>query len=136
VSGALRSPTVVFSLDLRAGQPITADPALRALPPRAIAELAADAGFATIIVLDLARVGMGTGPDLVMLSELRRALPRVELTAGGGIRDAADVQRLADAGVDAALVGSALHHGSTDQGSILWLCGASPLDVTSPLAED
>jgi phosphoribosylformimino-5-aminoimidazole carboxamide ribotide isomerase len=134
-SGSLPSPRAVFSLDLRAGQPIAAHPALRALAPRAIAELAAGAGFATIIVLDLARVGMGTGPDLAMLHELRRALPHVELVAGGGIRDAADLRRLADAGVDAALVGSALHHGSTDQGSILWLCCASPLDVTSPSAD-
>ncbi len=126
----------MFSLDLRAGRPITADPTLSALAPRAIAELAAEAGFSTIIVLDLARVGMGTGPDLAMMRELQRALPRVELAAGGGIRDAADLQRLADAGVDAALVGSALHLGSTDQGSILWLCGTSLLDVTSPFADD
>jgi phosphoribosylformimino-5-aminoimidazole carboxamide ribotide isomerase len=79
---------------------------------------------------------MGVGPDLAMMRELRRALPRVELAAGGGVRDAADLQRLADAGADAALVGSALHHGSTGHGSILWLCGASLLDVTSPLADD
>jgi phosphoribosylformimino-5-aminoimidazole carboxamide ribotide isomerase len=126
----------VFSLDLRDALPLAADPSLHALTPRAIAELAAAAGFTTIIILDLARVGMGMGPDLAMLRELRRALPRVELVAGGGIRDAADLQRLADAGADAALVGSALHHGSTGHGSILWLCGASLLDVTSPLAED
>jgi phosphoribosylformimino-5-aminoimidazole carboxamide ribotide isomerase len=131
-----RNARAVFSLDLRDGRPLAANPALRALTPRAIAELAAAAGFTTIILLDLARVGLGTGPDLAMMRELRRALPRVELAAGGGVRDAADLQRLADAGADAALVGSALHHGSTGHGSILWLCAASPLDVTSPLADD
>lgn len=130
------SRRAVFSLDLRHGQPLAADPALRSLHPIAIAELAVECGFGTIIVLDLAHVGMGTGPDLAMLRELRRALPRVELASGGGIRDAADLQRLADAGADAALVGSALHHGSTDHGSILWLCGVSRPDVTSPPADD
>jgi phosphoribosylformimino-5-aminoimidazole carboxamide ribotide isomerase len=98
--------------------------------------LAAGSGIGTIIVLDLARVGTGTGPDVELVREIRRALPRTELVAGGGIRDAADLERLADAGADAALVGSALHHGSTGHGSILWLCGASLLDVTSPLADD
>lgn len=135
-SGTVPSRRAVFSLDLKNGRPLVADPALRSLHPIAIAELAAECGFGTIIVLDLARVGMGTGPDLAMLRELRRALPRVELASGGGIRDAADLQRLADAGADAALVGSALHHGSTDHGSILWLCGVSRPDVTSPPADD
>jgi phosphoribosylformimino-5-aminoimidazole carboxamide ribotide isomerase len=121
---ATPAPTrAVFSLDLRAGQPSAADPALRSLPPLAIAELAAACGIATIIVLDLARVGTGTGPDLRLVREIRRALPHIELVAGGGIRDAADLERLADAGADAALVGSALHHGSTAQGSILRGCG-------------
>ena len=126
----------VFSLDLRAGQPIAADPALGSLPPIAIAELAAGCGVGTIIILDLARVGTGSGPDVELVREIRRALPRTELVAGGGIRDAADLERLADAGADAALVGSALHHGSTAQGSILWVCGALTSDVTSPPADD
>lgn len=126
----------VFSLDLRAGQPIAADPALSSLPPLAIAELAAGCGIGTIIVLDLARVGTATGPDVDLVREIRRALPRTELVAGGGIRDAGDLERLADAGADAALVGSALHHGSTAQGSILWMCGALTSDVTSPPADD
>lgn len=133
---AAEIPQTVFSLDLSARQPIAADPALRSLPPVAIAELAGGCGIGTIIVLDLARVGTGTGPDIGLLREIRRALPRTELVAGGGIRDAGDLERLAEAGADAALVGSALHHGSTAQGSILWVCGTLTSDVTSPLADD
>jgi phosphoribosylformimino-5-aminoimidazole carboxamide ribotide isomerase len=120
---AVEIPRTVFSLDLRAGRPDGADPALRSLPPLAIAELAAGSGIGTIIVLDLARVGTGTGPDADLVREIRRALPHIELVAGGGIIDARDLERLADAGADAALVGSALHHGSTAQGSILRGCG-------------
>ena len=125
----------VFSLDLRAGQPDAADPALRALPPLELAKLAASSGVATIIVLDLARVGTGAGVDLALIRAVRRALPGIELVAGGGVRDAAELDRLADAGVDAALVGSALHHGSATHGSGFWMRGVSPFDVTSPSSE-
>lgn len=127
---------VAFSLDLRAGRPNAADPALRALHPVAIAELAAGCGIGTIIILDLERVGGAAGPELSLVREIRRALPDTELMAGGGIRDAADLARLADAGADAALVGSALHEGSTAQGSVLWTCGVFASDVTSPSADD
>lgn len=90
----------------------------------------------TIIALDLARVGMNSGPPIDLMRELRRALPGVELVAGGGVRDAADLQALADAGADAALVGSALHLGPVGQGSVLDLLAVSLLDVTSPPADE
>jgi len=125
-----------FSLDLQAGAPLTSHPALRELRPLAIAELAAECGMETIIALDLARVGMNSGPPIDLMRELRRALPGVELVAGGGVRDAADLQALADAGADAALVGSALHLGPVGQGSVLDLLAVSLLDVTSPPADE
>ena len=59
---------VAFSLDLRGGQPVSddivagaGDSALR------LAERAASAGAAAIIVLDLERVGNGQGLDLVLI---------------------------------------------------------------------
>jgi phosphoribosylformimino-5-aminoimidazole carboxamide ribotide isomerase len=123
----------VFSLDLRAGQPLTAQPALAARSPLAIAELAAESGIGTIIVLDLARVGTGAGVDLALIRAVRRALPEIELVAGGGVRDSADLERLSDSGADGALVGSALHDESAAQGSGFWTRGpflseSSPLD--------
>jgi len=64
-----------------------------------------------LIVLDLASVGMNQGP----LAEahwpaIRQAMRyrQGELWLGGGIRDQADVDRLAHAGVDAVLSSSAL----------------------------
>jgi uncharacterized protein related to proFAR isomerase len=47
-----------------------------------------------------------------MLGELRAALPGVELIAGGGVRDQTDLDRLAVAGADGALVATALHRGA------------------------
>jgi uncharacterized protein related to proFAR isomerase len=116
----------VFSLDLRAGQPLTAHPALAARSPLAIAELAAESGTGTIIVLDLARVGTGAGVDLALIRAIRRALPAIELVAGGGIRDAGCLERLSDSGADGALVGSALHDESAAQGSGFWTRGLFP----------
>jgi phosphoribosylformimino-5-aminoimidazole carboxamide ribotide isomerase len=136
IAPATSRSSAVFSLDLRAGQPNAADPALGALSPLELAELAASCDIHTIIVLDLARVGTGAGVDLATVRAIRRALPGVELVAGGGVRDAADLERLADAGADAALVGSALHHGSAPQGSGFWTRGTFTSDVTSPLADD
>jgi phosphoribosylformimino-5-aminoimidazole carboxamide ribotide isomerase len=64
-----------------------------------------------VIVLDLARVGSGAGPDLRLLERLRRTVPGVTLLAGGGVRGADDLDRLADVGCDGALVGTALLSG-------------------------
>ncbi len=62
-------------------------------------------------MLDLARIGGGRGVDLVLVAALRHAFPHVELLAGGGIGTPRDLERLADAGLDGALIASALHDG-------------------------
>lgn len=99
----------VFSLDLRAGSLVS----VRYPDPHDLAAVAVAAGFPTLIVLDVARVGTGTGPGTEpLVRELRKRHPKVELIAGGGIRDHDDLKRLADAGADAALVASALHDGT------------------------
>lgn len=102
---------VAFSLDLRDGVPV---PRMAALPdpPDAIAARAAAAGAGAIIVLDLARVGSGGGPDLPLLRRVRRAAPGVMLLGGGGVRGADDLARLAEAGCDGALIATALHSGA------------------------
>jgi uncharacterized protein related to proFAR isomerase len=63
-------------------------------------------------VLDLARVGSGEGPDVASIAELRARVPNVELLAGGGVRDAADLRALEEAGAAGALVATALHSGA------------------------
>jgi phosphoribosylformimino-5-aminoimidazole carboxamide ribotide isomerase len=107
---------VAFSLDLRDGAPLTSAEALRTMSPRELARRAVDAGVETVIVLDLARVGRSGGTDEAMLHDLRAALPGVDLIAGGGVRDQADLDRLAAAGADGALVATALHRGVIGRG--------------------
>ena len=65
-----------------------------------------------MIVLDLARVGLGEGVGtLPLISALRADHPAIDIVAGGGIASPDDMNRLEEAGATAALVGSALHDG-------------------------
>jgi phosphoribosylformimino-5-aminoimidazole carboxamide ribotide isomerase len=66
---------------------------------------------AHVIVLNLARVGSGQGPDLEPIEALRRIAPQSRFYAGGGVRNIQDLHRCRQAGVAGALVASALHDG-------------------------
>ena len=116
ICASVGSDRVAFSLDLRDGEPLVAAGVLSE-PAHVAAERAADAGVGALIVIDLARVGMGTGLDLPLIARVRKAVPAVTLLAGGGVRGAEDLERLADAGCDGVLVATALHDGrlSADQ---------------------
>jgi phosphoribosylformimino-5-aminoimidazole carboxamide ribotide isomerase len=118
---ALPDAPLVLSLDLRGGQVLSPDPALAgAAAVDALARLT-DAGAREAIVLDLARVGSGEGPDVRLLGELRSRVPDVELLAGGGVRHAGDLRALADAGAAGALVATALHGGAIGPDELLAL---------------
>ncbi len=109
--GALSPSRVAFSLDLRDGRPIGDSNAWQSRDPWHIALRAIDARVQRVIVLDLARVGMGGGTGTEDLCRrLKTTFPHVEVIAAGGIRGIEDLQRLSRAGIDAALVASALHN--------------------------
>lgn len=102
----LHAGDVVFSLDLRNGVPlgsvgITISPE----------DVARRAGDIAIIVLDIARVGSSSGPDVEMLRRIRNAVPGTSLFAAGGIRSLDDLRLLASIGIDGALIATALHDG-------------------------
>jgi phosphoribosylformimino-5-aminoimidazole carboxamide ribotide isomerase len=103
---------LVLSLDLRAGRVLSPDPELARLgAAEALARLA-HSGVREVIVLDLARVGTGSGPDFALMGGLCARFPELELLAGGGVRDASDLHALAEAGAAGALVATALHSGA------------------------
>ena len=62
-----------------------------------------------VIVMTLARVGAGAGPDLAGLAAARSRAPGHRIYAAGGVRGPDDVLALARAGVAGALVASAIH---------------------------
>ena len=75
-------------------------------------------GVREAIVLDLARVGSGAGPDVELIAEIHAAFGDLELLAGGGVRDVADLRALAEAGAAGALVATALHSGAIGRGAL------------------
>jgi phosphoribosylformimino-5-aminoimidazole carboxamide ribotide isomerase len=103
----------VFSLDLRQGTPIALpNVAASRDTPELLAQRAEAAGVGSIVVLDLARVGTGGGVDHELMRRVRGAVPTISLLAGGGVRNAADLDALAAVGVDGALIATALLDGS------------------------
>lgn len=98
----LAAERIVLSLDWRGEEPL--DPAgLRDRPelwPR------------DVIVMTLARVGTGSGPDFARLAEVRDAAgPERRIWAAGGVRGLEDLLHLRDRGMAGALVATALHDG-------------------------
>jgi phosphoribosylformimino-5-aminoimidazole carboxamide ribotide isomerase len=103
---------LVFSLDLKHGQPLVQSGAWNGLSAEQIATIALRLGARRMIVLDLASVGEGRGVGTEQVCRnLRCRDAQLEITAGGGVRGWDDLRSLAAAGCDAALVASALHDG-------------------------
>jgi phosphoribosylformimino-5-aminoimidazole carboxamide ribotide isomerase len=103
---------IVLSLDLRAGRVVSPDAELARLgAAEALARLS-PSGVREVIVLDLARVGSAAGPDVALVRELSTRFPDCHVLAGGGVRDAADLHALAEAGAAGALVATAIHGGA------------------------
>lgn len=102
----------VFSLDMKAGVPLTQDPDWRGASPLELMSEVHCCGIRRVIVLDLADVGSGQGTStLPFVGQFRAHFPELEIIAGGGVRGLADLQQLKTVGTNAALVASALHDG-------------------------
>jgi phosphoribosylformimino-5-aminoimidazole carboxamide ribotide isomerase len=112
ICAQLGSKRVVFSLDMKDGEILGRAARWQASEPRLIALQAIQLGVRRLLLLDLARVGMGGGTGTEQLcKELLCEHPEIEVVAGGGVRGADDMRRLSDAGCGGVLVASALHDG-------------------------
>jgi phosphoribosylformimino-5-aminoimidazole carboxamide ribotide isomerase len=101
-------PRVILSLDFR-GDTFIGPPALLARP---------DIWPRRVIVMTLARVGSGAGPDLERLAAIRKISGRRPVYAAGGLRHAGDLDELKNAGIAGVLVASALHDGRLTRADI------------------
>jgi phosphoribosylformimino-5-aminoimidazole carboxamide ribotide isomerase len=107
----------IFSLDLKQGQPLTRpgcwiNPDGTRMTAWQILTSALKVGVRRVLLLDLARVGLGQGVGTESLCRRLHAHdPTVEIITGGGVRSVSDLQAMADAGSSAVLVASALHDG-------------------------
>lgn len=109
----LGSERIVFSLDLRAGQPLLGDARWPDPTPLGIAAHVIESGVTQMIVLDLASVGEQRGPStLGLCRSIRQVAPTICLITGGGVRNAADLEPLRAARIDGVLLATALHNGA------------------------
>ena len=107
----LPDDALVLSVDLREGRVLSPDPRLAGLSALDALSRLHRTGLRDVIVLDLARVGSGAGPDVALIAEIHGAFPDLELLAGGGVRTIDDLRALDGAGAAGALVATALHSG-------------------------
>lgn len=77
-----------------------------------------------LIVMSLARVGGGSGPDLDRLRALRAGDGQRQWFTAGGVRDAQDLLAIGRAGGSGALVASALHRGILDGATLTAIAAA------------
>lgn len=86
-------------------------------------ELLQNAGYwpEHVIVMSLPHVGANQGPDLGLIDKFRQHSQRHKLYAAGGVRSADDLNRLQQAGVDGALLATALHHKQISQAELEYL---------------
>jgi phosphoribosylformimino-5-aminoimidazole carboxamide ribotide isomerase len=69
------------------------------------------AGVTNLLTTSVGRDGTGSGPDVETVSTLSRTT-RMGIIASGGIRDARDLENLAEAGAKGAVIGKALYDGT------------------------
>ena len=77
----------------------------------AFLERVRELSFGAHLYLDISSVGTGRGLDPALLARVRSASDR-RLLYGGGAASTADLDLLADAGYDGAIVATALHRGA------------------------
>ncbi len=104
----------VFSLDLKNEMPLLADNACsqwaQAMPLEIVQQVV-ELGVQSMIVLDLAAVGMGAGtPTLDLCRQLKQEYPWLEIITGGGVNCVDDLMEL-EGHCDGVLIASALHDG-------------------------
>jgi phosphoribosylformimino-5-aminoimidazole carboxamide ribotide isomerase len=92
---------MILSLDFRGGD-FLGPPEIWARP---------EAWPQRIIVMTLASIGAGEGPDLKRIRLVQAVAGHRQIYAAGGLRDARDLAVLKDVGVAGTLVASALHDG-------------------------
>ena len=68
-------------------------------------------GARHLLCTDIGRDGAMSGPNVDLYAEIVRRYPHVSLQASGGVRDIADIERLREVGVPAAITGKALLDG-------------------------
>ncbi len=97
------------SIDIKNGRALTKDRRMT-VEPIELVKLLNEYDIKDLIILNLDNVGTGNGVDVDFLSKIA-GLSVHGVLAGGGIRDAGDIDALREAGLSGALVATAVHNG-------------------------
>ncbi|QDU59205.1 1-(5-phosphoribosyl)-5-[(5-phosphoribosylamino)methylideneamino] imidazole-4-carboxamide isomerase [Planctomycetes bacterium Pan216] len=125
---------LLFSLDMNEGRALTASERWPESTEE-IVERVRTAGVRHVLLLDLARVGLGRGTGTEALTgSIRMERPDLTVSVGGGIQTLEELIRFETLGVEAVLVASALHDGSLSRADLgRWLATDDPVDKTLAL---
>lgn len=106
---------LALDVDLAGGEPIVATRGWAESSGARLWDVAAlYPGARHMLITDIGRDGMLTGPNVALIAEAARRLPRVSIQASGGVASLDDLRALAAAGAAGAIVGRALWEGKVD----------------------
>jgi len=107
---AKRFPGGIYvSIDIKNGEVLTKDKNMM-IKPGELVEVLNGWDIRDIIILELGRVGTGTGVDTGFLQDMVGSSDH-DVLLGGGVRDMNDIDALKETGVSGALVATAVHNG-------------------------
>jgi len=89
-----------------------------------------------VIVMTLARVGAGKGPDFARLETIRKRAGNRAVIAAGGVRNARDLQQLEEMGIAGALVATALHDGTLTPEMVADFMGRADRGIAQSVSTD
>jgi phosphoribosylformimino-5-aminoimidazole carboxamide ribotide isomerase len=116
---------ITLALDVRieAGEPIVATRGWVEGSGRSLWDVAAFYPAARhLLVTDISRDGMLSGPNLDLIARTASALPHLALQASGGVATIGDFDRIRAAGAAGAIVGKALWEGRISLAEALHAC--------------
>ena len=76
-------------------------------------------GALNVLITDIKRDGMKSGPNLYILREAIEAFPNLNITASGGIRGPSDIRALQAIGCESAIIGKTLLDGDTTLSALM-----------------
>jgi phosphoribosylformimino-5-aminoimidazole carboxamide ribotide isomerase len=82
----------------------------------------ADQGVRRVLFTDISRDGTLTGPNVAAIAALVADEPRLRVLASGGVARLEDLQALAAAGAEGAIIGTALYDGRLSLEGVLAVC--------------
>lgn len=104
--------TLALDIRLRDGQALVASHGWEQSSGRTLANILAGLPEVRhLLVTDIGRDGMLTGPNLTLMRAIAADFPEVALQASGGVATLDDLVALREAGADAAVVGKAIWEG-------------------------